>query len=169
MSLRYGRKISELNLLTASSAETYVLGIDGDTSYKLPAIVFQTAVSETSLGVVNGRLNNLEGATGSYLTHLPSGVLSSSAQVIGFETTGRGILSGSISYHSLTNRIPYVATLFSLPTKKYRPASKLLMSNLYILFSNVTILFEISCWVCDPNPVIIRFLFSLLKPLTAVT
>lgn len=138
MSLRYGRKISDLTPLTASSNETYVLGIDGDTSYKLPAIVFQTAVGESSLGVVNSRLNSLEGASGSYLkqapigtvsssaqltssydnrytlngaltyttwaniSNIPLGIVSASSQIIGFEQQGRGILSGSIPYNTLT-------------------------------------------------------------------
>ena len=99
MSLRYGRKISELTPLTASSEQTYVLGIDGDTSYKLPAIIFQTAVGDTALGVVNGRLNNIESATGSYLTDLPTGVLSSSAQItqLGFISSSQTLNTGSFA------------------------------------------------------------------------
>ena len=64
---------------------------------------FNSYTASISTASLVERLNSLESTTGSYLTTLPNGLISGSSQIVGFETTGRGILSGSISYDSLTN------------------------------------------------------------------
>lgn len=70
---------------------------------------FNDYTASISTGSLVDRLNSLESNSGSYLTSL-DGAITSSQQITDFgfvsgsyETTGRGILSGSISYNDLTN------------------------------------------------------------------
>jgi len=98
MSLRYGRKISDLSELTASTAQTYILGIDGDTSYKIAA------------NVIGGE-------------QLPTGVLSSSAQItaFGFISSSQSINTGSLLQTSSFNQ--YTASVKDKITSNYVTAS----------------------------------------------
>jgi len=79
------KKISELTALTSASLDTTIVGVDNGTTYKIELDTLADAVTSRVNILDRSRLSSLESVTSS------------------FETKGSGILSGSISYTSLTN------------------------------------------------------------------
>jgi hypothetical protein len=79
------KKISELTALTSASLDTTIVGVDNGTTYKIELDTLADAVTSRVNILDRNRLSSLESVTSS------------------FETKGSGILSGSISYTSLTN------------------------------------------------------------------
>ena len=79
------KKISELTALNSASLDTTLVGVDGGTTYKIELDTLADAVTSRVNILDRSRLASLESVTSS------------------FETKGSGILSGSISYTSLTN------------------------------------------------------------------
>jgi hypothetical protein len=79
------KKISELTALTSASLDTTIVGVDRGTTYKIELDTLAEAVTSRVNILDRSRLSSLESVTSS------------------FETKGSGILSGSISYTSLTN------------------------------------------------------------------
>ena len=79
------KRISELTALTSASLDTTIVGVDNGTTYKIELDTLADAVTLRVNILDRDRLSSLESATSS------------------FETKGRTILSGSVSYTSLTN------------------------------------------------------------------
>ena len=80
-----GKRISELTALTSASLDTTIVGVDNGTTYKIELDTLADAVTSRVNTLDRSRLDSIESITSS------------------FETKGRGILSGSVSYTSLTN------------------------------------------------------------------
>lgn len=71
MSIRYGRKISELSsLATASLQNTYVVGIDNGVTYKMSLDVLEDAVTNLVSSSTDARLDSLETFTSSIPTKI---------------------------------------------------------------------------------------------------
>ena len=68
MALRQSKKISELTALTSASLDTVVVGVDNGTTYKIELDILANAVANQINTLDDIRLDNLEAATGSYLT-----------------------------------------------------------------------------------------------------
>ena len=79
------KKISELTALNSASLDTTIVGVDNGTTYKIELDTLADAVTSRVNILDRDRLSSLESVTSS------------------FETKGRSILSGSVSYTSLTN------------------------------------------------------------------
>ena len=79
------KRISELTALTSASLDTTVLGVDNGTTYKIELDTLADAVTSRVNILDRDRLSFLESVTSS------------------FESKGGGIMSGGISYTSLTN------------------------------------------------------------------
>ncbi len=114
--------VSELNTTMSSDAElTAVSSSISQSIYNLSQLLgsynglvsgsSQLTSSYDTRYVLSGSItqttwDNIENKPSNIISsseQLPNGLISSSAQIEGFETTGRGILSGSISYEDLTN------------------------------------------------------------------
>ena len=79
------KRISELTALNSASLDTTIVGVHNGTTYKIELDTLADAVTSRVNILDRDRLSSLESVTSS------------------FETKGNGILSGSVSYTSLTN------------------------------------------------------------------
>lgn len=66
MPIRYGRKISELSELTSASLQTYIVGVDNNTTYKISLDVLEDAVIGIVSTSTDSRLDSLEAYTASF-------------------------------------------------------------------------------------------------------
>lgn len=101
MALKQSKKISELESLDSASLNTTIVGVDNGVTYKIEMDVLADSVKDRINTIDIIRLNNLELATGSYLSSLDGAISSSSQLTASFDSLY--VKSGSIAQTTWDN------------------------------------------------------------------